>query len=489
MLIEFKKNDFRFAADPFLVIPLFRNLPENESLRIIQGILNLSDKEVEDVLTGVIRSLPGRYRNITAIFERHIGFILPLIERLGGDLETMSESRKSLLGASFTYDFPVEAAGLFGPSVVPHPDQTELNTGEQRLIFVFRAIGPGYKSSLVFRTGVIDRLNHFEPEPGSSLLSSGEQVHHDEFTRDMFLAKLKGLNGKCNNDCYSYLESNLEEMFSSGQLYDELKALGQIHPVPKGFIGDVKRIMEAHFTLNFSIDTGLAEKVIYPFSELEKKGYKNPVMVKLCCPEEKPVFITTCIAESGSEKNFKLIQTSDFYQYDFSAMVLDDEEISHVAIFPQKFNGKYVLLGSKRNGLYLSFSTNLHQWKDFTCIYQAHHSFELVKLSHTGSPVETEQGWLVITQATGPVGKTVLSALLFDLEHPGKLIASLNQPLLPSPYGEGLLQFGMASGGALIHNQTLIVPYSISRFSSHYAEIPLENLLNQMSVVPDLKHS
>lgn len=488
MLIEFKKNDFRFAADPFLVIPLFRNLPESENLRIIQGILNLSEKEVEEVLTGVIRALPGRYRNITAIFERHVGFMLPLIKSSGGDLESMSESRMSLFGASFTYDFPVEAAGLFGPSVVAHPDQSELNVGEQRLVFVFRAIGPGYKSSLVFRTGVIDRLNQFDQEPGSNLLSPGEHIHHDEFTKDLFLAKLKGLNGKYDNKFYSHLESSLEEMFTSGQLYDELKTLGHTRPVPKGFIKDVEKIMEAHFSLNFSIDTGLAEKVIYPFPELERKGYKNPVMVKLLNPGEKPIFITTCIAESGSEKNFKLIQTSDFYQFDFSTMVLDDDEISHVAIFPQKFKDKYVLLGSKRNGLYLSFSTNLHKWKDFKCIYQAHHSFELVKLTHTGSPVETDKGWVVITQATGPVGKTVLSALLFDLKHPEKLIATLDQPLLPSPYGEGLLQFGLASGGALIHNETLIVPYSISRFSSHFAEIPLENLLNQMSVVKDKKN-
>ena len=67
------------------------------------------------------------------------------------------------------------------------------------------------------------------------------------------------------------------------------------------------------------------------------------------------------------------------------------------------------------------------------------------------------------------------------------MIAALNEPLLTSTHGDGLLQFGQVSGGAILHNNTLIIPFSITRFNSTYAEISLEVLMNHMVALPDLQ--
>ena len=37
-----------------------------------------------------------------------------------------SENKKLLLGAFFTKEYSIQAAALFNPSIVPHPDQTGL---------------------------------------------------------------------------------------------------------------------------------------------------------------------------------------------------------------------------------------------------------------------------------------------------------------------------------------------------------------------------
>jgi predicted GH43/DUF377 family glycosyl hydrolase len=487
MLIELKQNSFRFTADPTLVIPLFRNLSDEENLRIIKGILELSDKEVDEVLAVVVRSLPGRYRNITSLFEKHFEQVNPFIKQAGSDPESLSDSRKSLLGAAFTFDFPVEAAGLFSPSVAFHPDQTELNSGEKRLIFVLRAIGPGHKSSLVFRSGVIDRNNQFTPEPSGKLLSAGEVVFPESYSKERFVKKLHCLNGKYEDRFYDRLFTRLQDTFTASQLKSELEALVEAHQIPESFFIEVEQALETSFELDFSIDAGLSEKIIYPFSEKEKKGYKSPVLVKFGTPQNDPCYMGTCIADSGSGLRYKLFTTSDFYHFEFSNLFLDDEQLSHPALFPVKFNGKYALLASKRNGIYLAFSSDLNHWGDFVCIYEAHHAWELVKLTHSGAPLHTPQGWLIITQGTGPGGKTTLSALLFDKDNPAKMVAALNEPLLTSTYGDGLLQFGQVSGGAILHNETLIVPFSITRFNSTYAEISLEVLMKHMVAVPDLK--
>lgn len=486
MLITLKHNSFRFTSDPSLILPLFRNLSQAENLRIINGILKLSEEEVDDVFATVVRSLPRRYRNIANLFEKHLENVSAFITLAEIDLNALSDARKSLLGAAFTYDFPIEAAGLFSPSVVLHPDQTELNPGEKRLIFMLRAIGPGHKSSLVFRSGVIHRDNQFTPEPAGKLLSAGEPVLPEILHKDHFIKKLHCLNGKYENGLYDLLSCRLEESFTPGHLKTELHALMDSQLIPSDFLNVVEQVLETSYTLDFSIDAGLDEKIIFPFAEAEKKGYKSPVLVRMINDANDPCYLATCIAESSTGINYKLLSTSDFYQFEFRNIYVEDEQISHLAIFPQKFNDKYAMLGSKRNGIYIAFSSDLHSWKDFTRIYEANYSWELVKLAHSGAPILTPEGWLVITQGTGPGGKTSLSAILLDDQNPAIQIAALSEPLLTSTHGDGLLQFGQVSGGAIIHNNSLIIPYSISRFNSTYTEIPLEVLMNHMVAITDL---
>ena len=62
-----------------------------------------------------------------------------------------------MLGAFFTKEYSFQAAALFNPSIVPHPDQTNLKPGEQRFIMSLRATGEGHISSIVFQTGIIDK--------------------------------------------------------------------------------------------------------------------------------------------------------------------------------------------------------------------------------------------------------------------------------------------------------------------------------------------
>ena len=67
-----------------------------------------------------------------------------------------SEKQKLLLGAFLTKEYSIQAAALFNPSIVPHPDQEELQAGEQRFVMSLRATGEGHISSIVFQTGIID---------------------------------------------------------------------------------------------------------------------------------------------------------------------------------------------------------------------------------------------------------------------------------------------------------------------------------------------
>ena len=61
-----------------------------------------------------------------------------------------------LLGAAFTSEYAIEGAALCNPSIVAHPDQSGTAAGSVRFVMSVRGIGEGHRSSIGFRTGVVD---------------------------------------------------------------------------------------------------------------------------------------------------------------------------------------------------------------------------------------------------------------------------------------------------------------------------------------------
>ena len=71
---------------------------------------------------------------------------------------------------------------------------------------------------------------------------------------------------------------------------------------------------------------------------------------------------------------------------------------------------------------------------------------------------------------------------LFDLDDPAKEIGRLKEPLL-SPLEnerEGYVPNVVYSCGAIIHNDSLILPYAVSDYSSTYAVINMAELLSAL---------
>ena len=81
-------------------------------------------------------------------------------------MQELSEQRRLLIGSYFLAEYSLESAALFNPSIVPHPDQTDLPPGALRFILSLRATGEGHISSITFRTGIIhpdQRIEVFTP--------------------------------------------------------------------------------------------------------------------------------------------------------------------------------------------------------------------------------------------------------------------------------------------------------------------------------------
>lgn len=127
----------------------------------------------------------------------------------------------------------------------------------------------------------------------------------------------------------------------------------------------------------------------------------------------------------------------------------------------------------------ISFSDNINIWRKSSPLQGPKYPWELVQMGNCGSPIETPEGWLVLTHGVGPVREYSIGISLLDLNHPEIEIGRLPVPLLTpnEKEREGYVPNVVYSCGSIIHNDSLIIPYAMSDYSSSYATVNLPELL------------
>src|SRR5690606_16157930 len=112
----------------------------DEAIRhVIARALSLSEAEVEAQLAGLRADFESRHLDLEGSWRRHFSMVRGRIEELNDPSITFN--RQFYIGALFSGEYAVESAALFNPSIVPHPDQTDIEPGATRFIISLRATG------------------------------------------------------------------------------------------------------------------------------------------------------------------------------------------------------------------------------------------------------------------------------------------------------------------------------------------------------------
>jgi len=486
MRINVTRKDIKFSPDPSRVIARYYYTNDERSTNIISKVLALSEDEVKTALSQVLRGYSKRHRNISKIFEKHFNKLAHLFHELNIDMEKIDLSRKVLIGSYFTMEYSIESAAFFNPSVVEHPDQTELGTGEKRVIISFRATGEGHISSIVFRSGVLDKDNNLSIEPCGKMLDQAETIKRHVYNKKSFIKQLSEMKLINNTDTQSCLLEKLGDSFTYGELkkcVDETKKTLTLTPTKELLFTQIMWLASSHYEINFSMDTAISERVIFPVSDSERNGIEDARFVKFTEDDESVTYYATYTAYDGLTILPKLLETKSFY--DFKVLPLHGE-IAHnkgMALFPRKINGKYAML-CRIDGVnnYIAYSDNINLWQEAKLIQEPKYPWEFVQIGNCGSPIETDEGWLVITHAVGQMREYVLGASLYDLDNPEKEIGRLKNPLLipNEEEREGYVPNVIYSCGSIIHNGELILPYAMSDYASTYACINISDLISDI---------
>ncbi|GGM82165.1 glycosidase [Dyadobacter beijingensis] len=479
------RKDTIFQPDSSRVIARFLYNGEDRSRELISIILALDEGSQVRQLNNVLRKYAKRHRNILKVFERHFRKLEVLLKTMKIDPHDLETKQRLLIGAYFTMEYSIEAAAFFNPSIVADPDQSGVEPGETRVILSFRATGEGHISSIVFRSALINQNNDITVDTPGRLLDSPEHVRNHIYKKKSFLAKLSEMQD-LDNPAYPAIEAKLTETFTYEELKryaEEISRLPGMDVAGSLFLREVMWLASSHYEMDFSLDTDISERVIFPIADTEKRGIEDARFVCFTDDKHEQTYYATYTAYDGVNILPKLLTTRDFYHFKVLPLHGEIAQNKGMALFPRKINGKYAML-CRIDGVnnYIAYSDNISIWRKAILIQTPKFPWEFVQIGNCGSPVETRAGWLVLTHGVGPMREYVLGASLFELENPENEIGRLTQPLLIPNASErdGYVPNVVYSCGAFVHNQSLIIPYATSDYASTYAVVELEELLKDL---------
>ncbi len=483
--LKVKRKAIKILGDTSRVITLL-HLPADRYRisRIIQRIISMSETAAENLITQIMIDFSGRHEDIEHIFERHLNEVKGYLPRDA----ILSDVQRALIGAYFTKEYAIESAALFNPSIVPHPDQSHLNKGSLRFVMSLRATGDGHVSSIAFRSGVLDRHNTFHFDPISDFVETPDLQLDPVYKRNIFQRKLNEMGA--SNEITVYVLNQMPEDFTYNELIEKigiLRAKPQFSAKIQNRTFEIIRwLADSNYEVAFHPDHRISERVIFPVSKNESRGIEDARFVQFFNDNGEAVYFATYTAYNGVTILPQLIETKDFIK--FNILTLNGKAVKNkgMALFPRKIGGRYVML-SRQDGEnnHIMFSDNIHFWQESQIIQEPELPWEFMQIGNCGSPLETDEGWIVLTHGVGPMRQYCIGAILLDLENPTKIIARLDAPLL-APHEkerEGYVPNVVYSCGSIIHNNELVIPYAMSDINSGIATVAVDELLKCMHAV------
>ena len=454
---------------------------ETRIRNVIDRILALSEEDANQVLEQVIADFATRHKNIWQVFRRNfkqVGQYVP-------EEVQLSEERRCLIGAYFTHEYSVQAAAFFNPSIVVHPDQGYLDEGSLRVILSFRSTGEGHISSIEFRSGVLGEDNVLRFDPVSRFVESPEVIENPTYDRHVFELKLEDM--EVGNDVSTEILGELSERFTRFDLEAQIQTLLDRSPAGGPMLHDtvekIRWLARSNYELRFRKDRMISEKVIFPVSENESRGVEDARFVRFVDDDGEVTYYATYTAYNGFNILPMLLETRDFVSFKILTLNGTAAQNKGMALFPRRIDGRFVMI-SRHDGenLFIMSSDNIHFWHEAELLQGPRYPWEFIQVGNCGSPIEIDQGWILLTHGVGPMRKYCIGACLLDLHQPQYVIGHLVEPLLcpTEAEREGYVPNVVYTCGAMIHNGELIVPYAMSDTASGVAVVSVEDLVRRM---------
>lgn len=482
------RSDLRLEPDPRRVLvkpflPGGRNPDDGRSRieHILDRVRSMSPHDVAATLAEVRVRFADRHQDLDALLHRGFAAVAGWL----GDPAGLTTDLRGLVGAYFIHEYALEAVALTNPSIVAAPDQSGLADGWMRVVMSLRAIGEGHVSCIEFRTGLVDTdgVVHLEPAPPPV---DGDR-RAPVFDRTLFAAKLDEIGATDGDGLVGQVLDRLGDRFTMQQLESTLADLdaGEASQQrARHAFQTMHWLASSNYELAFPPESAISQRVIVPAGPAESHGMEDARFVRFRAPDGSVTYYATYTAYDGFDILPQLIETTDFATFRIATLNGPAARNKGISLFPRRVGGRYAALGRADNeNTYLMFSDHVRFWHEAQRIQVPTRPWELVQIGNSGPPIETDEGWLVITHGVGPVRTYALGAVLLDLDDPRRVLGHLRDPLLVADEHErdGYVPNVVYSCGSLVHGSRLVLAYGASDTTTRFATVAVDDLLTELT--------
>ncbi len=459
---------------------------------VIDRVMQMSEADVAETMDEINRRFAHRHRDFDSTLLQNEAAVDSRID----SGVVLSPERRRLIGACFTHEYSTESAALCNPSVVLAPiqpvtsedDEDGDDGGEGDVAFVMsvRGIGEGHRSSIGFRTGILDRFGKLtvnEPGPYPVIATTSPSRHR----RRVFESMLSDSHEDAENS--AFVLSSLPDEFDDAELEERIALLAADQTTRRGTeatIASIRFVASSSYAKCFEPETDLSERVLWPHSPAESHGMEDARFVRFTDEDGSVSYLATYTAFDGILVAQHLLETKDFRLFDMSPLSGDAATGKGLAIFPRKIQGRYAALSrSDRETNTITFAEHVNHWADTAILQVPEEPWEIIQLGNCGSPIETDRGWLVLTHGVGPMRTYSLGVLLLDLENPEKVLARSTKPIL-SPSEEhrnGYVPNVVYSCGGFAVGDTLVLPYGMADQAIGVTTFSINEILASLTAV------
>ena len=485
MTVEVRDAGVELLPDPSRVVARLVMLGEvytrtgSRAGDVMERIEAIPTDALHDAAERILADFGSRHEDFEALLHRNAA----TVAFRAGEVPTMDRDREIVLGAAFTAEQSVEAAALCNPSVVPHPDQSGLATGQLRLAISLRAIGEGHVSSIAFASAVVDPVSGwtFDERPLPLVTAT---VSEGDWTRGEFRASLE-TEGRLNEVSGAILRA-LPATFHSSQIE---KAIGVVPSEiaqqleTRDDLDQIRIMAWSAYRAAFDPSSSLGQRVLTPAASEEMNGIEDARFVLFTHDDGSTEYRATYTAYNGHAIASRLIISPDLVSFTVHRLSGPAARNKGTALFPRPIGGALFAL-TRTNGENTSVarSSDGVSWTDIAVLHRPDGLWEIVQTGNCGSPIETPAGWLVLLHGVGPMRQYSISAMLLDLDDPTIVRGRLTEPLL-KPVGdarEGYVPNVVYTCGAMLHEGTIWIPYGIGDQRIRVASVQLDAVLAAM---------
>jgi predicted GH43/DUF377 family glycosyl hydrolase len=459
------------------------HIPFNESRieRIISRVLTLNESDVQKEFNRVLDKFSHRHHNFESLLERQFD----ALHRFMPTDVLPSRERRLLIGSFFLAEYSFESVALFNPSIVPHPDQSGLSPGSLRFILTLRATGEGHISSLKFRSGCIDEDYNISIDDSSDFATTAEMKANPLYDKICFARKLREMG--VFSDFSNFIINSLSDEFTFTELMENVKIQIYNHQ-PLSAADNLARdkiqwLARCNYEAQFEPSVPLSERVLFPLSPSEQNGIEDARFVLFTDDDGRKKYYATYTAYDGKAILPQLIETEDFVHFKMATLNGSAAVNKGMAMFPRRINGRYAMVSRQdHENLFLMYSDNIHFWNETIPLMKPSYPWEFVQIGTCGSPIETKEGWLLLTHGVGLFRQYSIGAILLDKENPSKILGRLREPLInwTENTRSGYVPNVVYTCGALPHKDKLVVPYAMADQQITISLISLSLLLEKL---------